>query len=109
MIIKLIPHISYRHNKTATFERDGDTLKINGEAYDLGGDWVKLEPEDGDSELIRSGVKKDGEAVIAVTAYQPDTPRHKRAKTNGILETMEEPITLNDGDSVTFPDYLEGI
>ena len=107
--MKLIPKISYRRGKSAVFERDGDTLKINGEEYDLSGDWAKLELEEGDSELIRSGIKEDGEAVITVTAYQPDTPRHKRAKTNGILETMEEPITLNDGDSVTFPDYLEGI
>ena len=46
--MKLMPKISYRPGKTATFERDGDTLKINGEAYDLSGDWVKLELEEGD-------------------------------------------------------------
>ena len=109
MIIKLIPHVTYRDNASAELKREGETLYINGEPYDLSGDWVKLELEEGDSELIRSGVKEGGEAVIAVTAYQPDTARHKRAKSNGILEAMEQPITLNDGDSVTFPDYLEGI
>ncbi|WP_019558479.1 hypothetical protein [Thioalkalivibrio sp. ALE12] len=105
--MKMLPKITYRPGQQVTFTRNGDTLTIDGESYDLSGDWVKLEWDEGeDRGLLRSGEKIDGEPVITVTAYQPDTPYHKRAKSNGLLDAMQEPIALNDGESVTFPDYF---
>lgn len=101
--MKLIPKISYRPNKQATFKREDDTLKItdNGEVteLDLSGDWIKLEWSENENKgLIRAGVKEDEEPVITITAYQPES----RKRLSG-----QPPIKLKDGESVTFPDYYE--
>lgn len=105
--MKLIPRVTYRPGHSATFARNGDVLTINGEEYDLSGDWVKLEWGEGEEQgLLRAGEKVNGEPVITIEAYQPESSYHKRARTNGILEAMQQSITLNDGESVTFPDYF---
>ena len=108
MIIKLIPHVTYRDNASAELKREGETLYINDEALDLSGEWAVLEwGENEDKGLIRSA-NKDGDTVtLHVTAYQPE--KYKRARTMGVLDAMEQPITIKDGESVTFPDYLKEV
>ena len=108
MIIKLRPHVTYRDNATAELKREGETLYINSEALDLSGDWAVLEwGEEEDKGLIRSA-KKDGDTVtIHITASQPE--EYKAARTMVVLDAMEQPITLDDGQSVTFPDYLKEV
>ena len=108
MIIKLIPHVTYRDNANAELKREGETLYISGEALDLSGEWAVLEwGENEDKGLIRSATKEDGTVTLHVTAYQPD--EYKAARTMGVLDAMEQPITLKDGQSVTFPDYLKEV
>lgn len=104
MKLKLIPHVTYRDNATATLTRTGDTL----DGLDLSGEWTVMEwGEDEDKGLIRSATKEGDTVTVEVTAYQPD--EYKRARTMGVLEAMEQPIELKDGESVTFPDYLKEV
>ena len=42
--------------------------------------------------------------AITVSRFQA-----KAARTMGVLDAMEQPITLDDGQSVTFPDYLKEV
>ena len=86
------------NDTTATYERDGDTLLINGSAVDLSGDWVALEPDDETlypSGLLLAGKRVDGQITLTVLApHRSGAPESAR---------FPEPITLADGQSVTFP------
>lgn len=109
--MKLIPSIIYRAGQSATFTRRGDSLEVHDNisgdttVLDLSGDWAALEwDEDADQGLIRQGVKAAGVPTLTVLAYQPES----RLRLSGSeLAEAEAPITLSDGESVTFPDYLE--
>ena len=99
MKLKLSPQ---RSDKTVTYKRDGDNFIINdGEPIDLSGDWAKLEPDNEDESLeptgyLKSGVQDtDGNITLTVrTPHNANAPESER---------FPEPITLNDGESITFP------
>ena len=99
MQLKLSPQ---RSDKTVTYKRDGDNFIINdGEPIDLSGDWVKLEPDAEGESLEPTGYLQSGEqdtdGNITLTVRAP----HKANAPES--ERFPEPITLNDGESVTFP------
>ena len=91
-----------RSDKQVTYSRSGEAISINGDKIDLSGDWVKLEPDVEGGQLEPSGNllagtrdKETGEITLNLcsphSANAPDSER------------FPEPITLNDGDSVSFP------
>ena len=95
-----------RSDAEITYAVDGDDFLINGEPIDLSGDWVKLEPDDEESSLEPTGNLKAGNrdpdtGEITLTVRAP----HRA----GALESerFPEPISLNDGESVTFPREVE--
>lgn len=104
--MKLIPSITYRPGNPATFTREGDWLRITeGPDLDCSGEWALMEWDDGeDKGLVRAAAQENGEPIITVTAYQPESRKVLRGDD---LAAAEAPITLADGESVTFPDYLE--
>ena len=99
MTLKLSPQ---RSGTEITYALNGETLTINGEAIDLSGDWVKLETDAEGESLEPTGYLLSGER-------DPDTGditltvRAPHAANAPDSETFPEPITLNDGESVTFP------
>lgn len=106
--MKLVPIVAYRENLEATVSLSGDTLTVDGKSLDLSGDWVKFEwAEDEDKGLFKSVNKVDGEVVVKILAYQPK--EYKRAKSMGLLDAMEAPIYINDGDTISFPAYLKEV
>ena len=91
-----------RSDAEITYAVDGDNLLINGDPIDLFGDWVKLEPDTDGESLEPTGKLLKGErnpdtGEIKLTVLAP----HKANAPES--ETFPEPITLNDGDYVTFP------
>lgn len=98
MKLLLSPQLSER---TATYARQDDTLLINGDPIDLSGDWAVLEP-DGEGEslhpsgLLFAGKREGGQIVLTVLApHGSGAPESAR---------FPEPITLANGQSVTFPE-----
>jgi len=95
-----------RSDAEITYAVDGETLTINGEPIDLSGDWVKLEPDNEGEPLEPSGNLKagtrdpdTGEITLTVRApHRANAPESER---------FPEPITLNDGEEVTFPREVE--
>ena len=99
MKLKLSPQ---RSDNEVTYSLNGETLTINGAAIDLSGDWVKLEADDEDSGLEPTGYLLSGERDPA-TGEVTLTVRAPHAANAPESETFPEPITLADGESVTFP------
>ena len=99
MKLKLSPQ---RSDKTVTYKRDGDNFIINdNEPIDLSGEWVKLEPDNEEDSLEPTGCllsgEQDTDGNITLTVRAP----HKANAPES--ERFPEPITLNDGESITFP------
>ena len=97
MILKLSPK---RSDGKVTYSRVGDTFSINDETIDLSGDWAVLEPDEEGEPLeptgnLLAGERIDGEITLTVRAPHADNAPES--------ERFPEPITLNDGESVTFP------
>ena len=95
-----------RSDAEVTYAADGDSFLINGEPIDLSGDWVKLEPDDEESSLEPTGNLKAGErdpdtGEITLTVRAPHGPNAPES------ERFPEPVTLIDGESVTFPRDVE--
>ena len=101
MTLKLSPQ---RSDTEVTYELNGETLTINGGApVDLSGDWVKLETDDEEGgQLEPSGYLLAGERDPA-TGEITLTVRAPHAANAPESETFPEPVTLADGESVTFP------
>ena len=99
MKLKLSPQ---RSDKTVTYKRDGDNFIINdNEPIDLSGEWEKLEPDNEGESLEPTGYllsgeqDTDGNISLTVRAlHKANAPESER---------FPEPITLNDGESITFP------
>ena len=92
-----------RSDTEVTYELNGETLTINGGApIDLSGDWSKLEPEAEGESLEPTGYLLAGERDPA-TGDITLTVRAPHAANAPESETFPEPVTLNDGESVTFP------
>ena len=91
-----------RSDTEVTYELSGETLTVNGNAIDLSGDWSKLEPDTEDESLEPTGYLLSGERDPA-TGEVTLTVRAPHAANAPESETFPEPITLNDGESVTFP------
>ena len=95
-----------RSDTEVTYAVDGDAFKINGEPHDLSGDWVKLEPDKEGEPLEPTGNLKSGErdpdtGEITLTVRAPHVANAPES------ERFPEPITLNDGEAVTFPREAE--
>ena len=99
MTLKLSPQ---RSDTEVTYALNGDNFLINGEPIDLSGDWVKLEADDEDSGLEPTGYLLAGERDPA-TGEVTLTVRAPHAANAPQSETFPEPVTLGDGESVTFP------
>ena len=98
MKLKLSPQ---RSDETVTYKRDGDNFIIDdNDPIDLSGEWEKLEPDTEGEPLestgyLQSGVQENGEIVLTVRApHKANAPESER---------FPEPVTLNDGESITFP------
>ena len=99
MKLKLSPQ---RSDNEVTYALNGETLTINGDAIDLSGDWSKLEPDTEDESLEPTGYLLAGErdpdtGEVTLTVRAPHAANAPES------ETFPEPITLSDGESVTFP------
>ena len=99
MKLKLSPQ---RSDKTVIYKRDGDNFIINdGEPIDLSGDWAKLEPDTEGESLEPTGYllsgEQDTDGNITLTVRAPHNANAPES------ERFPEPITLNDGESITFP------
>ena len=99
MTLKLSPQ---RSDTEVTYALNGETLTINGAAIDLSGDWSKLEPDAEGEPLEPTGYLLAGERDPA-TGEITLTVRAPHAANAPESETFPEPITLDDGESVTFP------
>ena len=96
-----------RSDETVGYSRNGYVFGIvtrNGELQeiDLSGDWVKLEPDTDEESLEPTGYLLKGgrdpdTGEITLTVLAPHAANAPES------ETFPEPITLNDGESVTFP------
>ena len=91
-----------RSDAEITYAVDGDNFLINGEPIDLSGDWVKLEPDEEDELLeptgnLRAGERDPDTGEITLTIRAPHGPHAPES------ERFPEPVTLNDGESITFP------
>ena len=92
-----------RSDNEVTYSLNGETLTINGNAIDLSGDWVKLEADDEEGgQLEPTGYLLAGErdpdtGDIMLTVRAPHGPNAPES------ETFPDPVTLDDGESVTFP------
>ena len=96
-----------RSDKSVTYSVASDGIMIktgDGQQYaaDLSGDWVKLEPDNEESSLEPTGFLQAGErdpdtGKITLTVRAPHGPNAPES------ERFPEPVTLSDGESVTFP------
>ena len=98
MIIQLS---AMRSDRAVTYQRDGDTLLIDGEPVDLSGDWAELRSESEGEPLEPSGNLlagvRDESGQVTLTARAPH-----RANAP-VSERFPEPVALGDGEAVTFP------
>ena len=91
-----------RSDAEINYAVDGDNFLINGEPHDLSGDWVKLEPDEEGEPLeptrnLKAGERdpETGEITLTVRApHRANAPESER---------FPEPVTLDDGESITFP------
>lgn len=95
-----------RRDESVTYEVIGTDFLIDGTPIDLSGDWVKLEPDTEGDPLEPSGNLLSGErdpdtGEITLTVRAPHTANAPES------ERFPEPITLADGESVTFPREVE--
>ena len=91
-----------RSDAEITYAVDGDNFLINSEPIDLSGDWVKLEPDNEDEPLEPTGYLLAGERDLE-TGEITLTVRAPHAANAPESERFPEPVTLDDGESITFP------
>ena len=90
-----------RSDTEVTYELNGTTLSINGNAIDLSGDWAVLESDEGEqlesTGYLLSGERDPDTGEVTLTVRAPHAANAPES------ETFPEPVTLADGESVTFP------
>ena len=90
-----------RSDTEVTYELNGTTLSINGNAIDLSGDWAVLESDEGEqlesTGYLLAGVRDSATGEITLTVRAP------HAAGAGESETFPEPLSLASGQAVTFP------